>query len=63
MNIQVRCNYCDEPAVLKNNYIRMMCHCCDDRRIMSLKEYVDTNSEGDYLYSMMDDNFAFNEEK
>ena len=63
MNIQVRCNYCDEPAIIKNNYIRMMCHCYDDRRIMSLQEYVDTNSEGDYLSSMMDDNFAFNEEK
>ena len=63
MNIEVRCNYCDEPAVLKNDYIRMMCHCCDERRIMSLQEYIDTNSEGEYLYSMMDDNFAFNEEK
>ena len=62
-NIEITCNYCDTPVKIKRDKIYMMCHCCDERRIMSLQEYIDTNSEGEYLYSMVDDNFVFNEEK
>jgi hypothetical protein len=61
--IDIRCNYCDELAVLKNNYIHMNCHCCDDNRIIPLEDHLDYDRHKDYLYSMISDNFLFNEEK
>jgi hypothetical protein len=61
--IDVRCNYCDELATVKNNYIRMNCHCCDENRIIPLQEHLDYDRHKDYLYSMVDDNFVFNDEK
>jgi len=61
--IDVRCNYCDEPATIKNNYIRMNCHCCDDNRIIPLQEHLDYDRHKYYLYSMVNDDFVYSEDK
>ncbi len=39
-NLQITCNYCDMPAKLKRDKIYMQCHCCDDRRIIDIREYL-----------------------
>ena len=57
------CNYCDMPAKLKRDKIYMQCHCCDDRRIIDLREYLLEDKHHDYLYSMFNDNFVYNEAK
>ncbi len=61
--IDIRCNYCDTVASIKNGYIRMQCHCCDENRIIPLTDHLDYDQHGDYLYSMMSDDFVYNEEK
>ena len=33
-NIQINCNYCNSPVVMKRDKIYMQCHCDDDRRII-----------------------------
>ena len=62
-DLQVTCNYCDMPAKLKWDKIYMQCHCCDDRRIIDLREYLLEDKHHDYLYSMFNDNFVYNEAK
>ena len=62
-NIKITCNYCDTPAKIKRDKIYMMCHCCDDRRIIDIKEYLIHDKHHDYLYSMFNDDFEFNDEK
>jgi len=62
-NLQITCNYCDMPAKLKRVKIYMQCHCCDDRRIIDLREYLLEDKHHDYLYSMFNDNFVYNEAK
>jgi hypothetical protein len=61
--IDIRCNICDTLASVKNNFIYMRCHCCDERRIIQLNEHTDWNQHDDYLYSMMSDDFVYNEQK
>jgi hypothetical protein len=61
--IDVRCNICDTTAKIKGEYIYMRCHCCDDRRIIKLQEHIDWNSHDDYLYSMISDDFVYNDQK
>ncbi len=39
----------------------MQCHCCDDRRIIDLREYVIQDKHHDYLYSMFNENYVFND--
>lgn len=41
----------------------MTCHCCDDDRIINLKDHTEHDKYRDYLYSMVGDNFIYNEEK
>jgi len=62
-DLQITCNYCDMPAKLKRDKIYMQCHCCDDRRIIDLREYLLEDKHHDYLYSMFNDNFVYNEAK
>jgi hypothetical protein len=51
------------PAKLKRDKIYMQCHCCDDRRIIDVREYLVEDKHHDYLYSMFSDNFVYNEAK
>lgn len=37
--------------------------CDDDRRILHLNDYIKENKYVDYLYSMFNDDFVYNEEK
>jgi hypothetical protein len=62
-DLQITCNYCDMPAKLKRDKIYMQCHCCDDRRIIDLREYLLEDKHHDYLYSMFNDNFVYNAAK
>ncbi len=62
-NINITCNYCDTPVKIKRDKIYMMCHCCDDRRIFDVREYLVEDKHHDYLYSMFNDDFEFNDEK
>ena len=62
-DIQISCNYCDTPAKIKRDKIYMNCHCCDDRRIIDVREYLLENKHHDYLYSMFNENFVYNESK
>lgn len=39
----------------------MQCHCCDERRIIDLREYVIQDKHHDYLYSMFNENYVFND--
>ena len=41
----------------------MQCHCCDENRIIPLTDHMDYDQHNDYLYSMMSDDFVYNEEK
>ena len=41
----------------------MMCHCDDDRRIIDVREYLVEDKHHDYLYSMFNENFEYNDEK
>jgi hypothetical protein len=61
--IQINCTYCDTPAKLKRDKIYMMCHCCDDRRIIDVREYLVEDKHHDYLYSMFNENFVYNDDK
>lgn len=63
MNIDIKCTHCDSVAVIKNNMIKMTCMCDDDRRILHLNDYIKENKYVDYLYSMFNDDFVYNEEK
>ena len=63
MNIDIKCTHCDTPAIIKNNMIKMACMCDDDRRILNLNDYIKQNKYEDYLYSMFNDDFVYNEEK
>lgn len=60
--IDIRCNYCDTLAKIKGQFIYMNCDCCDDRRIININEHVEWNKHNDYLYSMISDDFVYNEE-
>lgn len=40
----------------------MQCFCDEERRILNLNEYMGWNKNGDYLYSMISDDFVYNEE-
>ncbi len=60
-DIQISCNYCSTPVKLKRDKIYMMCHCCDDRRIIDVREYLVEDKHHDYLYSMFNENFVYNE--
>ena len=62
-DIQISCNYCDTPAKIKRDKIYMNCHCCDDRRIIDVREYLLESKHHDYLYSMFNENFVYNESK
>lgn len=41
----------------------MMCQCDDDRRIINIREYLIEDKHQDYLYSMFNDDFDYNDEK
>jgi hypothetical protein len=60
-DITISCNYCNTPAKIKRDKIYMQCHCCDDRRIIDLREYVIQDKHHDYLYSMFNENYVFND--
>ena len=60
-DIQISCNYCDTPAKIKRDKIYMNCHCDDERRIIDVREYLVEDKHHDYLYSMFNDNFVYNE--
>lgn len=60
--IDIRCNYCDTPAKIKGKFIYMKCDCCEDRRIINANEHTEWNKHNDYLYSMISDDFIYNEE-
>lgn len=60
--IDIRCNYCDTQAKIKGDFIYMRCDCCDDRRIINLKDHIQLNYHEDYLYSMVSDDFVYNQE-
>ena len=62
-DLQITCNYCDMPAKIKRDKIYMQCHCCDDRRIIDIREYLLEDKHHDYLYSMFSENFVYNEAK
>jgi len=62
-DLQITCNYCDTPAKIKRDKIYMQCHCCDDRRIIDVREYLLEDKHHDYLYSMFSENFVYNEAK
>jgi hypothetical protein len=51
------------PAKLKRDKIYMQCHCCDDRRIIDLREYLLEDKHHDYLYSMFSEEYEFYDEK
>lgn len=61
--VDIRCNYCDTKASVKNGYIRMNCHCCDDNRIIPIQDHLDYDRHKDYLYSIVSEDFAYNEDK
>ena len=62
-DLQITCNYCDTPTKIKRDKIYMQCHCCDDRRIIDVREYLVEDKHHDYLYSMFSENFVYNEAK
>ena len=62
-NIQINCNYCNSPVVIKRDKIYMQCHCDEDRRIIDIREYLLEDKHHDYLYSMFNENFVYNDEK
>ena len=62
-DLQITCNYCDMPAKLKRDKIYMQCHCCDDRRIIDLREYLLEDKHHYYLYSMFSEEYEFYDEK
>ena len=62
-DITITCNYCSTPAKIKRDKIYMMCHCDDDRRIIDVREYLVEDKHHDYLYSMFNENFEYNDEK
>jgi hypothetical protein len=39
----------------------MQCHCDDDRRIIDIREYLLEDKHHDYLYSMFNENFVYND--
>lgn len=59
MNLDIYCNYCDTQASVKHDKIYMKCHCDDDNRILDLMDHAKHNVYGDYLYSVLGDNFIF----
>lgn len=61
--IDIKCNYCDTAVKIKNQRIYMTCHCCDENRIINLNDHILSNKHDDYLYSMISDDFVYNEEK
>lgn len=63
MDLNIYCNYCDTQASIRDELIYMRCHCDDDHRIINLKDHVRYNVHGDYLYSMLGDNFTYVEVK
>ena len=62
-DLQITCNYCDTQAKIKRDKIYMQCHCDDDRRIIDVREYLLEDKHHDYLYSMFNENFVYNEAK
>ena len=58
-DIDIVCNYCNTPTVLKRNKIYMQCHCDDDRRIIDIREYLIEDKHHDYLYSMFSDEYEY----
>jgi len=62
-NIQINCNYCNTPVIIKRDKIYMKCHCDEDRRIIDLQEYLLEDKHHDYLYSMFSDGYEFHDEK
>ena len=62
-HIEIKCNICDTTATVKNNFIYMRCHCCDDRRIININEHTTFGNHSDYLYSMFDDEFEYSDMK
>ena len=62
-HLDIRCNICDTKANVRDNFIYMRCHCCDDRRIININDHVDNNRHDDYLYSMFNDEFEYSDSK
>jgi hypothetical protein len=48
---------------MKRDKIYMQCHCDEDRRIIDIREYLLEDKHHDYLYSMFNENFVYNDEK
>jgi len=61
--IKILCHICNTPAKIKHDKIYMNCHCDDERRIINIREYLVENKHDDYLYSMFNDDFEYNDEK
>ena len=56
-DITISCNYCNTPVKLKRDKIYMNCYCCDERRIIDVREYLIEDKHHDYLYSMFNDDY------
>jgi len=61
-HLDIRCNICDTQTTVKNSFIYMRCHCCDDRRIININDHV-AGDHDDYLYSMLNDEFEYSDVK
>ena len=61
--VQINCNYCNSAVVVKRDKIYMQCDCDEDRRIIDIREYLLEDKHHDYLYSMFNENFVYNDEK
>ena len=60
-DVDIVCNYCNTPVKVKRDKIYMQCHCDDDRRIIDIREYLLEDKHHDYLYSMFNENFMYND--
>ena len=58
-DVTISCNYCNTPVKIKRDKIYMMCHCCDERRIIDIREYLIEDKHHDYLYSMFNDDYEY----
>ena len=60
-DVDIVCNYCNTQVKVKRDKIYMQCHCDDDRRIIDIREYLVEDKHHDYLYSMFNENFEYND--